>query len=62
MSFGPTFLIRTIVFVGDTFQILDKLKYACGLKGVPAATLNQNPIFETVKQPRPEMSVLSRGL
>jgi hypothetical protein len=34
------------VFVGASFQILEILKYACGLKLVPAATLNQNPIFE----------------
>ena len=34
------------VFVGASFQILEILKYACGLKIVPAATLNQNPIFE----------------
>jgi hypothetical protein len=28
------------------FKILKILKYICGLKLVPAATLNQNPVFE----------------
>jgi hypothetical protein len=34
------------IFVGASFQILDILQYACGLKLGPAAILNQNPIFE----------------
>jgi hypothetical protein len=34
------------IFVGASFQILDILQYACGLKLSPAAILNQNPIFE----------------
>ncbi len=33
-------------FVGASFQILKILKYSSGLKLGPAATLNQNPIFE----------------
>ncbi len=55
--FWPILQRRTSVFVGASFQILEILKYACGLKIVPAAlvpaqplsedgTLNQNPIFE----------------
>ena len=32
--------------IGASFQILDILQYACGLKLGPAAILNQNPIFE----------------
>jgi len=32
--------------MGASFQILDILQYACGLKLGPAAILNQNPIFE----------------
>ena len=32
--------------VGLSFQLLDILEYACGLKIGPALTLNQNPIFE----------------
>ena len=35
------------IFVGASFQILDILQYASGLKLGPAAILNQNPIFET---------------
>jgi hypothetical protein len=31
MPFGPTRPRRINVFVGDSFQILDILKYACGL-------------------------------
>ena len=31
--------------VGSSFQPLDILKYACGLKLGPALSLNQNPIF-----------------
>jgi hypothetical protein len=46
MSYDPTRQRRTSVFVGDSFQILEILKYVCGLKLVPAATLNHNPIFE----------------
>ena len=34
------------IFVGDSFQILDILQYASGLKLSPAAILSQNPIFE----------------
>jgi len=34
------------IFVGVSLQILDNQKVACGLKLGPAATLNQNPIFE----------------
>jgi hypothetical protein len=34
------------VFVGASFQILEILKYSSGLTLGPAATLNQNPIFE----------------
>ena len=32
--------------VGPLFQVLDILKYACGLKLGSALTLSQNPIFE----------------
>jgi hypothetical protein len=32
--------------IGASFQILDIQQYACGLKLLPAAILNQNPIFE----------------
>jgi hypothetical protein len=32
--------------VGPSFQLLDILEYACGLKLGPALTLCQNPIFE----------------
>ena len=32
--------------VGSSFQVLDILQYACGLKLGPALTLNQYPIFE----------------
>jgi hypothetical protein len=32
--------------VRPSFQVLDILKYACGLKLGPALTLSQNPIFE----------------
>jgi len=32
--------------VGISFQVLDILEYACGLKLAPALTLNQNPVFE----------------
>jgi tetratricopeptide (TPR) repeat protein len=35
------------VFVGASFKILEILMYACGFKLGPAATLNQNPNFET---------------
>ena len=34
------------VFVGASFQILKIPEYSSGLKLGPAATLNQNPIFE----------------
>jgi len=34
------------IFVGASFQILDILQYACGLKLGSVAILNQNPIFE----------------
>jgi len=34
------------IFVGASFQILDNLQVACGLKLGRAAILNQNPIFE----------------
>jgi hypothetical protein len=34
--------------VGAAIQILDILQSACGLKRIPALTLNQNPLFETV--------------
>jgi hypothetical protein len=29
-----------------TYQVIDILEYACGLKLDPTLTLNQNPIFE----------------
>jgi hypothetical protein len=32
--------------VRPSFQVLDILEYACGLKLGPALTLSQNPIFE----------------
>jgi hypothetical protein len=32
--------------VRPSFQLLDILEYACGLKLGPALTLSQNPIFE----------------
>jgi hypothetical protein len=32
--------------VGPSFQLLEILEYACGLKLGPALTLSQNPIFE----------------
>jgi hypothetical protein len=32
--------------VGASFQVLDILEYACGLKLGPALILNQNPFFE----------------
>ena len=32
--------------VGPSFQVLDILQYACGLKRGPALILNQNPLFE----------------
>jgi hypothetical protein len=32
--------------VGASFQVLDILEYACGLKPGPALILNQNPFFE----------------
>ena len=32
--------------VAASFQLLEILKYACGLKLAPALNLNQNPIFE----------------
>ena len=32
--------------IGASFQILDNQQVACGLKLVPAAILNPNPIFE----------------
>jgi hypothetical protein len=42
------------VFVGASFKILEILMYACGFKLGPAATLNQNPNFETAsRQERP---------
>ena len=31
--------------VGAAIQILDILQYACGLKRIPALTLNQDPLF-----------------
>ncbi len=31
--------------LGAGFQILDIRQYACGLKPVPADTLDQNPFF-----------------
>jgi len=34
--------------VGPSFQLLEILEYACGLKLSPALTLIQNPIFEMV--------------
>ena len=34
------------VFVGASSQILEILKYSSSLRRGPAATLNQNPIFE----------------
>jgi hypothetical protein len=36
-------------------KILEILMYACGLKLGPAATLNQNPNFETASIVYPEM-------
>jgi hypothetical protein len=41
------------VFVGASFQILEILKYSSGLKRGPAATLNQNPIFEMASSTPP---------
>jgi hypothetical protein len=32
--------------VRPSFQVLDILEYACGLKLGPALTLSQNPFFE----------------
>jgi len=34
------------ICVGFSFQVLDILEYACGLKLAPALTLNQDPVFE----------------
>ena len=36
--------------IGAAFQILEILKYSSGLKRGPAATLNQNPNFETASR------------
>jgi hypothetical protein len=48
MSFGlPPFAGG----IGASFQVLEILKYSCGLKLGPAATLNQNPIFEIASIP-----------
>jgi hypothetical protein len=33
---------------GTAIQIVDNLQYACGLKRIPALTLNQNPLSVTV--------------
>jgi hypothetical protein len=41
LSFGPN------VFVGASFKIFEILMYSCGFQLGPAATLNQNPNFET---------------
>jgi hypothetical protein len=38
------------VFVGASFQILEIQEYSSGLKFGSAATLNQNPIFETASR------------
>jgi len=38
--------------VRPSFQVLDILEYACGLKLGPALTLSQNPIFEMASNVR----------